>query len=86
MKHTVRERNQKADHLANLGVKGQRKITVDKGDNTENWKAVRGLWDCSKKTGGRSGCGVVIKGCGQRQVDHHQYNGVTADDLYGYGF
>ena len=60
--HIFREHNQEADHLANLGVKGQRKITVDKGDNTENWKAVRGFWDGSKKTGGRCGCGIVIKG------------------------
>ena len=32
------------------------------GNNTENWKGVRGFWDGSKKTGGRSGCGVVMKG------------------------
>ena len=83
--HIFREHNQEADHLTNLGVKGQRKITVDKGDNTENWKAARGFWDCSEKTGGRCGCGVVIKGCGQSQVDHNHLNCSSAEDLYGYG-
>ena len=52
---------QEADHLANLGAEGQRKITVEKGNNSENWKVVRGVWDGSKKTDVRSGCGVVIK-------------------------
>ena len=33
-----------------------------KGNNTENWKEVRGFWDVSTKTDGRSGCGIVIKG------------------------
>ena len=56
VKHIFREH-----HLANLGAERQRKITVEKGDNTENWKAVRGFWDGSKKTDGKSGCGVVIK-------------------------
>ena len=31
------EHNQEADHLANMGAKGQRKITVEKGNNFENW-------------------------------------------------
>ena len=57
-----REHNQEADHLANLGAEGERKVTVEKEDNKENWKAVRGFWDGSKKTDGRSGCGVMIKG------------------------
>ena len=29
------------------------KITIEKRDNTEQWKAVRGFWDGSKKTDGR---------------------------------
>ena len=45
-----------------MGAEGQRKITVEEGNSTENWKAVRGFWDGSKKTDGRAGCGVVIKG------------------------
>ena len=55
VKHIFRERNQEADHQANLGAEGQRKITVDKGNITQNWTA-------AKKTDGRSCCGVVIKG------------------------
>ena len=59
---TVREHNLEADHLANLGAKGQRQIVVDKGNNDEKLKAVLGLWDGSSKINDRSGCGVVIKG------------------------
>ena len=62
VKHIFREHNQEAEHLENLGAEGQRKITIEKGDSTENWKTVRGFWDGSTKTDVRSGCGVVIKG------------------------
>ena len=62
VKHISREHSQDADHLANLGTKEQRKITIEKGDNSDTWKAVGGFWDGSTKTCGRSGCGVVIKG------------------------
>ena len=55
VKHIFRERSQEADHEANLGADGQRKITVDKGNNTQKL-------DGSKRTDGRCGCGVVIKG------------------------
>ena len=40
----------------------ERKNIVDKGNNTERWKAVKGLWVGSSKNNGKSGCGVVIKG------------------------
>ena len=50
-----------ADHLANLGAEGQRKIIVDKGNNTERWKAVKGVWDGSSKNNGKSCCGVRAK-------------------------
>ena len=49
-----------ADHLANLGAEGQ-KIIVDKGNNTERWKAVKGVWDGSSKNNGKSCCGVRDK-------------------------
>ena len=67
VKHIFREHDQETDHLANLGVEEQRKITVEKGNNTENWKVVRGFWDGNQKTDGRSGCGVVIKGVDRDQ-------------------
>ena len=62
VKHLFREHNQEAEHLENLGAEGQRKITIEKGDSTENSKTVRGFWDGSTMTDVRSGCGVVIKG------------------------
>ena len=62
MKHIFREHNQEADHWANLGAEGQRKITAEKGNSTENWKVVRGFGDGSIKTNGGSGCGVLTKG------------------------
>ena len=69
VKHISREQTQEADHLANLGAEGQRKITVEKNQRTG--RRNEDFWDGSKKTGGRSGCGVVILG-----VDN---------DLYGHG-
>ena len=42
-----------------LARKGRERSQLTKGDNTENWKAVRGFWDGSNKSDGRSGCGVV---------------------------
>ena len=65
MKHIFREHNQEADHLASMGAEGQRKITVETGNNAENWKAVLGFWDGSTKTDEESGCGVVIKMSGR---------------------
>ena len=71
VRRVLREHNQEADHLANLGAEGQRQITVVKGDSTENWMAVRRIWDVSNKIDERSGCGIVVKGLGRKQVDHN---------------
>ena len=62
VKHIFRERNQEADHWANLGAQGQRNIIIDRSNNTETWKAVKGFWDGSSENNGRSGCGVLIIG------------------------
>ena len=62
VKHTFREHYQEAHHPANLGAEEQRKVTSKKRNTNTEWRAVRGLWDGSKKTDGRSGCEVVIKG------------------------
>ena len=48
-KHIFPEHNQEPDHLANLGTHGQRKVTIERGENTEEWTAVRVYWDGSKK-------------------------------------
>ena len=48
-----REHNLEADHLANLGTDGQRKITAEAVRNTEVRKAVRGYWDDGNKDNGR---------------------------------
>ena len=67
VRRDLREHNQEADHLANLGAEGHRQITVVKGDSTENWMAVRRLWDVSHKTDERSGCGVVVRSLGRNK-------------------
>ena len=61
---TVRniEHNQEADHWANIGTQGLRKIVLDRRDNSESWKAIRGFWFGSFKGKGRSGCCIVING------------------------
>ena len=43
VKHVYRERNQEADHWANIGAQGHRKIVLDKRTNSETWKAVKGF-------------------------------------------
>ena len=35
---------------------------IDKGSNSEKWKAAKGFWDGSGKDNGKGGCGVVVKG------------------------
>ena len=62
VKHVCTEHNPEADHWANIGAQGQRKIVLDKRDISESWKALKGYWDGSFKDNGKSGCGVVIKG------------------------
>ena len=61
VKHIFREHNE-ADHWANVGAEGQRKVVVDRKSNAATWKAVKGFWDGSCKDDGKSGCGVAIKG------------------------
>ena len=62
VKHVYREHTQEADHWANIGAQGQRKIVLDKRDNSESCKAAKGYWDGGFKDNGKSGCGGVIKG------------------------
>ena len=62
VKHVFREHNKEADHWANIGAEGQRKIVIGKCKNPETWIAVTGYWDDSFKDNGKSRCGVVIKG------------------------
>ena len=61
VKHKFREHNKEADHWANVGVEGQRKVVIDKKSNAHTWKAVKGFWDGSCRENGESGCGVLIK-------------------------
>ena len=44
-----------------MRTEGQRKVTIERVKNTEDWKAVRGYWHGTKKVNGWSGCGVVIQ-------------------------
>ena len=60
--HVYREHNQEADNGANLGAQGQRKIVIDRRDESTVWKAIRCFWNGSFRDNGRSGCGTVIKG------------------------
>ena len=42
--------------------------TIETPQQRVGWKAVRGLWDGSKKDDGKVGCGILI---GQRSMDHY---------------
>ena len=61
VKHIFREHNE-ADHWANVGAEGQRKVVIDRKSNGATWKAVKGFWDGSCKVNGTSGCGVATNG------------------------
>ena len=62
VKHVFREHNREADHWASVGAERQRKIVIDRCNNSETWKAMKGFWHGSSKDNVKSGCGVVIKG------------------------
>ena len=44
-----------------IWVPRDRKIIVDKGNDTERWKAVKGVWHGSSKNNGKCCCGVRDK-------------------------
>ena len=54
VKHVFREHNTEADHSANVGAEGQRKVVIDRKGNADTWKAVKGFWDGSCKDNGNS--------------------------------
>ena len=62
MKHVYRDHNQEADHWADIGAQGRRKIDAYGKDAPTTWKAIRSFWDGSFKDDGKSGCGIGIKG------------------------
>ena len=66
VKHIIWEHNWEADHWANVGAEGQRKVVIDRKSNDDTWKAVKGFLNGSCKDNGKSGCGVVIKGVDRR--------------------
>ena len=45
-------------------------VIVNKGSISEEWKAVRGFQNGSKRKAGRSGCGIVIKGVDRENMNH----------------
>ena len=52
VKHIFWEHNQEADHWAKVGAEGQRKVVIDRKDDADTWKAVKGFWDGSCKDNG----------------------------------
>ena len=70
VKHVYREQNQEADHWADIGAQGRRKIDIYRKDDHQTWKAIRGFWDGSFKDDGKSGCGIVIKGVDRKMGDN----------------
>ena len=48
------------DSLANPGAAAVQKIRLERGQNNGVWTPIRGIWDGSKKQGGKTGCGRVI--------------------------
>ena len=52
VKHIFREHNKEADHWANVGAEGQRKVVFDRKGDADTWKAVKGFWDGRCKDNG----------------------------------
>ena len=50
-----------------FGAHGQKKIVLDRRDNSEPWKAVKRNWDGSFRDNGKGGGGMVIKGVDRRR-------------------
>ena len=50
VKHIFREHNHEAEHWANFGAEGQRKIIVDRSNNAEAWQVVKGFWMAAPRT------------------------------------
>ena len=69
VKHVYREHNQEADHWANKGAQGRRKIVIDRRDDFTTWKGLRGFRDGSFKDNGKSVCGIVIEGVDRKKGD-----------------
>ena len=72
VKHFFREHNQEVDHLPHLGAERQRKITVDKGDNTENWKGCTRIFGRQQKVRPTERIWCCDRRCAQGQMDHNQ--------------
>ena len=62
VKHIFREHHREADHWANLAGDGDEGRHREQRSNSEEWKAVRGFQDGSKRKAGGSGRGIVING------------------------
>ena len=60
-KYPYRRLTMEADHRAILGAEGQRIIVIDRGSDSETWKALKGFWDGGAKDDGKSGCGIVAE-------------------------
>ena len=71
--------------MANLVAEVQRKIVIDRGSDSETWKAVKGFRDDSSKDNGKSGCGVVIQRGRQGQTGHDQQGRGATESRYCHG-
>ena len=83
VKHILREHNSEADHWANVGAEGQRKVVVDKKSNADKWKAVKGFWNGNCKDNSEIGCNVVMK-----RVDRERWISkieVSSESWYSHG-
>ena len=62
-----RKHDQEADHWANLGAEGQRKLLDTMEIILKHGRRCEACGDGSSKISGRSGCGVAIKGVDRKK-------------------
>ena len=72
VKHVFSERNREADHWADNGAEGQRKIVIDRCNNSDTWKAVKGFWDGSVKENGKKWMWCGDQRCRQGSMGDNQ--------------
>ena len=68
VKHVYREQNQEANHWADTGAQGRRKLDIFWKNVPTTWKAIRGFWNGSFKDNNKSDFKIVIKGVDRQKL------------------
>ena len=84
VKHIFREHNLEADHWANVGAEGQKKVVIDKKSNADTRKAVKGFlgWQLQEQWKKWVRCGDQRSR--QSKMGHDQQNCSCSESWYSH--